>query len=39
MGAFDKWEDEEGGLRGSLILWLLGVPLPLIFLFYLFRGC
>ncbi len=30
---------EKGGLRGGLLLWLIGVPLPLILLFYLLRGC
>lgn len=30
---------EAGGLRGGILLWLLGVPLPLILLFSLLRGC
>jgi hypothetical protein len=28
-----------GRLRGALLLWLVGVPLPLILLYYLFKGC
>jgi hypothetical protein len=31
--------NEKGALRGGLLLWLLGVPLPLILLFYFMRGC
>ena len=30
---------EGGGLRGGLLLWLIGVPLPVILLISLFRGC
>jgi len=30
---------EEGGLRGSLLLWLLGVPIPVIVLLSVLRGC
>jgi hypothetical protein len=38
----------QGGLRsgrrqtgkwGYILLWLLGVPIPVLFLFYLLRGC
>jgi hypothetical protein len=31
--------DESGKARRACLLWLLGVPLPLILLFYLFKGC
>jgi len=29
----------SGKARTALLLWLLGVPLPLILLFYALRGC
>ena len=28
-----------GKARAAILLWLLGVPLPLILLYFLFRGC
>ena len=28
-----------GKVRHALLLWLLGVPIPLILLFFLIRGC
>ncbi len=33
-----KIRNERGGLGFDVLLWLLGVPLPLIILFSLFRG-
>ncbi len=29
----------SGKVRGGILLWALGVPIPLILLFLLFRGC
>jgi hypothetical protein len=29
----------EEGRAGYILLWLLGVPLPVLFLIYLLRGC
>jgi hypothetical protein len=29
----------EAGKAGWAILWLLGVPLPVLFLLFLMRGC
>lgn len=29
----------RGGIKGGLLLWLLGVPIPLILLFFLIKGC
>lgn len=29
----------QAGKVGYLLLWLLGVPIPLLLLFYLLRGC
>ena len=31
-----KW---QAGKIGYILLWLLGVPIPVLFLFYLLRGC
>jgi hypothetical protein len=35
----NKLGNSKGGLRGGIFLWLIGVPLPLILLFSLLRGC
>jgi hypothetical protein len=32
-------DPEAGKLRGGILMWLLGVPIPIILLIYLFRGC
>lgn len=32
------WNDTQGKM-GWAILWLLGVPLPVLFVIYLLRGC
>jgi hypothetical protein len=29
----------QQGRAGYILLWLLGVPIPLLFLIYLLRGC
>ena len=29
----------SGKMRTGILLWALGIPLPLILLFFLFRGC
>lgn len=29
----------EGGKIGWIFLWLLGVPIPILFLLFLLRGC
>ncbi|MBY0308132.1 MAG: hypothetical protein K2Q09_05275 [Phycisphaerales bacterium] len=28
-----------GKIRGALLMWLLGVPIPLILLFFMIKGC
>jgi len=33
------WKNRKGGISGDLLLWLLGVPLPVIILISLLRGC
>ncbi len=34
-----KQKIEEAGASGYILLWLLGVPIPLLLLFFLLRGC
>lgn len=29
----------QSGKIGYILLWLLGVPIPILFLIYLLRGC
>ena len=29
----------QEGKAGYILLWLLGVPIPILFLIYLLRGC
>lgn len=29
----------QGKARTAALLWLIGIPLPLILLFFLFKGC
>ena len=29
----------QAGKAGYILLWLLGVPIPVLFVFYLLRGC
>jgi hypothetical protein len=30
---------KEAGAAGYILLWLLGVPIPVLLLFFLLRGC
>ena len=30
---------QQEGKAGYILLWLLGVPIPLLFLIFLLRGC
>jgi hypothetical protein len=30
---------ERSGKAGYLLLWLLGVPIPVLLIFFLLRGC
>ena len=34
-----KEKIEEVGASGYILLWLLGVPIPVLLLFFLLRGC
>lgn len=33
------WVKEQEGKAGYILAWLLGVPIPVLFLIYLLRGC
>ena len=30
---------KQAGATGYILLWLLGIPLPILFLIFLLRGC
>ena len=32
-------DNEEKGATGYILLWLIGIPIPILFLFFLLRGC
>ena len=34
-----SWRAQQEGKAGYILLWLLGVPLPILFVIYLRRGC
>ena len=34
-----RWWRAQQGKAGYILLWLLGVPAPVLFLIYLLRGC
>ena len=38
LGMYKKLQSKKGG-AGYIVLWLLGVPLPVILLISLLRGC
>jgi hypothetical protein len=37
MRLKDEWKQE--GAMGYLLLWLLGIPIPVLLLIFLLRGC
>jgi hypothetical protein len=37
MKLYDKIR--EAGAMGYILLWLLGIPLPILFIIFLLRGC
>jgi hypothetical protein len=39
MRDFPRLADYQKGRVGYILLWLLGVPIPILFLIYLLRGC
>ena len=36
---FKSLPSDQEGRVGFILLWLMGVPIPVLFLFYLLRGC
>jgi hypothetical protein len=30
---------KQGGATGYILLWLLGIPIPILFIIFLLRGC
>ncbi len=39
MEKLRQWRRKQEGKVGWILLWLLGVPIPVLFLFFLLRGC
>jgi len=39
MKKFLSKKVEEAGAAGYILLWLLGVPIPVLFVIFLLRGC
>jgi hypothetical protein len=39
MKLLRKKEDPQAGKIGWAVLWLLGVPIPILILLYFMRGC
>jgi len=35
----NRWADKQRGVIGYVLLWLLGVPIPVLILISLLRGC
>ena len=39
LPKFSSLPSAQQGRVGYILLWLLGVPIPILFLIYLLRGC
>ena len=39
LPEFRSLPADQQGRVGYILLWALGVPIPVLFLFYLLRGC
>lgn len=39
LPRFQNLPSMQEGRVGYILLWLLGVPIPILFLIYLLRGC
>lgn len=39
MEKLRQLRNKQEGKMGYILLWALGVPIPVLFLFYLLRGC
>jgi hypothetical protein len=36
---WQQWRRKQEGKMGWILLWLLGVPIPVLFVLFLLRGC
>src|SRR3954454_20820654 len=39
MEKLQQWRRQQEGKMGYILLWALGVPIPVLFVFFLLRGC
>jgi hypothetical protein len=39
LRQFQQWRGKQEGKMGYILLWALGVPIPLLFVVFLLRGC
>jgi len=39
MEQFRQWRRAQEGKMGWILLWALGVPIPVLFVLFLLRGC
>ena len=39
MEKFQQWRNRQEGKLGYILLWALGVPIPVLFVIFLLRGC
>jgi hypothetical protein len=39
MEKLRQWRSQQEGKMGYILLWALGVPIPILFVIFLLRGC
>jgi hypothetical protein len=39
MEKIQQWRRQQEGKMGYILLWALGVPIPVLFVIFLLRGC
>jgi hypothetical protein len=39
MEKLRQWRSRQEGKMGYILLWALGVPIPVLFVVFLLRGC
>jgi hypothetical protein len=39
MEKLRQWRRQQEGKAGYILLWALGVPIPILFVIFLLRGC
>jgi hypothetical protein len=39
MNQILQWRRKQEGKLGYILLWALGVPIPVLFVIFLLRGC